>query len=100
MPNAVILGKSELPEDYKGTFVEQVQQLLLAGKVKPNGDKDKAMKAVYEVVVGEGVGEGKQAEKVLPLGSDITPRFKGLQDNAGHIVEVFGSVADNVNLDK
>lgn len=100
MPNAVVLGETPLPEDFKGTFAEQVQQLLLAGKVKPNGDKDKAMKAVYEVVVGEGVGAGKEAEKVLPLGSDITPRLKGLQDNAGHVIEVFGSVTDGVDIDK
>lgn len=100
MPNAVVLGETPLPEDFKGTFTEQVQQLLLAGKVKPNGDKDKAMKAVYEVVVGEGVGEGKAAEKVLPLGSDITPRLKGLADNANKVIEVFGSVTDNVGIDQ
>ncbi|OAG11207.1 NAD(P)-binding protein [Paraphaeosphaeria sporulosa] len=100
MPNAVVLGETPLPDDFKGTFAEQVQQLLVAGKVKPNGDKDKAMKAVYEVVVGEGVGEGKEAEKLLPLGSDITPRLKGLQDNAGHVIEVFGSVTNGVDVEK
>ena len=100
MPNTVVLGKTPLPDDYKGTFTEQVQQLLVAGKIKPNGDKDKAMKAVYEVVVGEGAGAGKEAEKFLPLGSDISPRLKGAQDFFGHAIEVFGTVTNGVDVDK
>ncbi|ORY01749.1 hypothetical protein BCR34DRAFT_618263 [Clohesyomyces aquaticus] len=100
MPNSVILGKTPLPDDFKGTFVEQVQQLLIAGKVKPNGDKDKAMKAVYEAVVGEDTGAGNEAEKLLPLGSDLTPRLKGIRDYYGHAVEVYGYVTNGVDLDK
>ncbi|GMF79345.1 unnamed protein product [Aspergillus oryzae] len=91
MLNSVVLGKTPLPDDYKGTFTEQVQGLLLNGKIKPNGDKDKAMQALYQVVVGEGVGEGHQEEKLLALGSDMTPRLKGTQDYLGHALEVFGS---------
>ncbi|KAJ6099730.1 hypothetical protein N7467_001265 [Penicillium canescens] len=100
MPNSVVLGKTPLPEDYKGTFTEQVQGLLVSGKIKPNGDKDKAMQAVYQVVAGEGVGEGHQTEKLLPLGSDMTPRLKGVQDYLGNALEVFGSVTNNVDVDK
>ncbi|KAJ6133403.1 Short-chain oxidoreductase [Penicillium samsonianum] len=84
MPNSVVLGKTPLPEDYKGTFTEQVQGLL----------------AVYQVVTGEGVGEGHQTEKLLPLGSDMTPRLKGVQDYLGNALEVFGSVTNNVDVDK
>ncbi|EKV16251.1 Short-chain oxidoreductase, putative [Penicillium digitatum] len=100
MPDSVVLGKTPLPEDYKGTFTEQVQGLLVSGKIKPNGDKDKAMQAVYQVVVGEGVGEGHQTEKLLPLGSDMTPRLKGVQNYLGNALEVFGSVTNNVDVDK
>lgn len=100
MPNSVVLGKTPLPDDYKGTFTDQVQQLLVDGKIKPNGDKDKAMKAVYEVVVGEGVGKGMEAEKLLPLGSDMTPPLKGVQEYHGHALEVFGSVTNGVDADK
>ncbi|RDW76684.1 SDR family oxidoreductase [Aspergillus mulundensis] len=100
MPNSVVLGKSPLPEDYQGTFTEQVQGLLVSGKIKPNGDKDKAMQAVYQVVAGEGVGEGHQTEKLLPLGSDMTPRLKGAQDYLGHALEVFGSVTNRVDVAK
>ncbi|RAH81421.1 NAD(P)-binding protein [Aspergillus japonicus CBS 114.51] len=85
--------------DYNGTVVEQVQRLLIDGKPKPNGDKDKAMQALYEVVVGEGVGKGHQNEKLLPLGSDMTPRVTGVQDYLGHALEVFGSVINSVGAD-
>ncbi|KAL4991800.1 hypothetical protein BDW68DRAFT_198088 [Aspergillus falconensis] len=100
MLNSVVLGKASLPDDYKGTFAEQVQGLLVSGKIKPNGDKDKAMQAVYQVVAGEGVGEGHRAEKLLPLGSDMTPRLKGVQDYLGHALEVFGAVTNNVGFDE
>lgn len=100
MPKSVVLGKMALPDDYKGTFTEQVQQLLIAGKIKPNGDKDKAMKAVYEVIVGEGVGKGNEGEKLLPLGSDMTLRLKGVQEYLGHALEVYGAVTNGVDVDK
>ena len=100
MPNTVVLGKNPLPDDYNGTFTRQVQGLLVSGKIKPNGDKDKAMEAVYQVVTGEGVGEGRQAEKLLPLGSDMTPRLEEVQEYLGHALEVFCSVTNSVDVDK
>ncbi|KAJ5305989.1 hypothetical protein PENANT_c015G00139 [Penicillium antarcticum] len=99
MPNDVALGKLPLPDDYNGTFTEQVQQLLVSGHIKLNGDKDKAMQVLYQVVVGEGVGEAHEAEKLLPLGSDMIPRLKGVQDQLCHALEVFGSVANIVDID-
>lgn len=100
MSNSVVLGETPLPDDYKGTFTEQVQGLLLSGKISPNGDKDKSMKALYQVVVGEGVGERYEVEKLLLLGSNMTPRLKGVQDYLGHALDVFGPVTNNVNVDK
>ncbi|EAW14271.1 SDR family oxidoreductase [Aspergillus clavatus NRRL 1] len=100
MPGTVGLGKTPLPEDYKGTVTEQVQDLLMTGKLKLNGDKDKAMNALYQIIIGEGVGEGLEAERLLPLGSDMTPRLQGVRDFLGHALEVFGSVTNNVNIDE
>ena len=65
-----------------------------------NGDKDKAMKAVYEVVVGEGVGTGKEGERSLPLGRDMTERIRGVQAYLARALEVWGEVTNNVNIDK
>ncbi|KAK2731569.1 hypothetical protein FQN55_004642 [Onygenales sp. PD_40] len=100
MPNAVVLGKTPLPEDYKGSVSEQMLQFLAAGKIQPNGDKDKAMKAVYEVIVGEGVGEGRQAERFLPLGSDMVSRVEGVREYLAHGLEVFGEATRGVDVDK
>ncbi|KAF2202638.1 putative short-chain oxidoreductase [Delitschia confertaspora ATCC 74209] len=103
MGNASVFTKTPLPEDYKGSVADQMIQFLQSGKFTAliNGDKDKAMKAVYEVVVGEGSGAGKEAERFLPLGSDMIPRIKGVQEYLSHGLEVFGDAyTSNVNIDK
>ena len=41
------------------------------GMMPVKGDKDKAMNAVYEVVVGKGAGAGRGSERFLPLGTDM-----------------------------
>lgn len=100
MGNAAVFGKNPLPDDYKGSVAEQMIQFISSGKLVPNGDKDKAMKAVYEVVVGEGAGIGREAERFLPLGSDMTARVKSVQEYLAHGLEAFGNVTDNVQIDK
>lgn len=100
MGNAAVFGKNPLPGDYKGPVSEQVIQSLKSGKTSINGDKDKAMKAVYNIVTGEGAGAGREAERFLPLGTDMTARVKTVQDYLAHSLEVFGDVTNNVNIDK
>jgi len=97
---AGVFDKNPLPDDYKGSVAEQMIQYISSGKARPNGDKDKAMKAVYEAVVGEGAGAGHEAERFLPLGSDMTVRVKTVQDYLAHSLKVFGDVANNVKPDK
>ncbi|KAK1242414.1 hypothetical protein MKX07_000400 [Trichoderma sp. CBMAI-0711] len=99
MGSATILGQNPLPEDYKGSMSEKIMEMMSKGKFAPNGDKDKAMNAVYEVVVGEGVGENHEAEKVLPLGRDLAARVRTVQDYLAHAMEVFGNVCNNVQLE-
>ncbi|KAI9742145.1 MAG: hypothetical protein M1818_004045 [Claussenomyces sp. TS43310] len=100
MGNAAVLSKNPLPDDYKGSVAEQMIHVLSSGKLVPNGDKDKAMKAVYEVVVGEGAGAGREAERFLPLGTDMTIRVKMVQDYLAHALTVFGDVINSVGIDK
>lgn len=99
MGNAAVLGQNPLPEDYKDSMSEKIMEAISTGKFAPNGDKDKAMKAVYEVVVGEGVGENHEAERVLPLGRDLAARIQVVQDYLSHSVEIFGNVCNNVYLE-
>ncbi|KAI1211615.1 putative short-chain oxidoreductase [Annulohypoxylon truncatum] len=98
--DVTIVGKNPMPDAYKGSVAEQMIDILSSGKLKPNGDKDKAMKALYEVIVGEGVGKGREAERLLPLGQDMTVRVKTVQDYLGHALEVFGDICNNVNLEQ
>ena len=100
MPNAVAFSKNPLPEDYKGSVADLTMQLLADGKVIPDGDKDKAVKVVYEVVMGEGFGAGLEVERLLPLGRDVAPRCQLMQDQFAHSIEVFGGVCNNVYVDK
>ncbi|KAE9371633.1 putative short-chain oxidoreductase [Stipitochalara longipes BDJ] len=92
-------SKVALPEDYKGSGAEQMIHVLSSGKLKPNGDKDKAMETVYDVVVGEGVGAGHEGERFLPLGKDMVARVGMVQEYLGHAAQVFGDVAKSVAID-
>lgn len=100
MGSAAVFSELPLPEEYQGTLVDQIIGFIKAGKVPVHGDKDKAMQVVYEVVRGEGRGAGRETEKFLPLGSDMTARVKGLQESLGHALEVFGHVTDHVDVEK
>jgi NAD(P)-dependent dehydrogenase (short-subunit alcohol dehydrogenase family) len=95
-----VFGKVPLPDDYKETMSENMIKWVSSGKVPINGDKEKAMKAVYEVAIGEGAGAGNELEKFLPLGTDMTARVTLVRDALDHSLEVFGEVTNNVNLDK
>ena len=100
MPNALTFGSEGLGEDYKGSVVEQNMKLFGEGKFVPDGDKEKAMRALYEVVVGEGVGKGNEGERMLPLGRDMAARVGQVQDSLAKTMEVFGGVCNDVFIDK
>ncbi|KAF9522893.1 hypothetical protein CPB83DRAFT_887299 [Crepidotus variabilis] len=97
--SAALLGKKTIPDDYEGTATEKMIQFVSNGNIQAKGDKDKAMRALYEVVVGEGVGTGREAEKLLPLGSDMITRVQMVQEYCAHSLEVFGEITNNVNID-
>ncbi|KAJ8120613.1 hypothetical protein ONZ43_g2721 [Nemania bipapillata] len=100
MLNAYIFGKVPLPGEYKNTTAGQIMDYIRSGKIVPNGDKDEAMKAVYELIVGEGFGNGKENEQFLPLGNDMTARMTLVQDQLAHAKEVFGEITNRVQVAK
>ncbi|KAI2678577.1 hypothetical protein CBS147355_4462 [Penicillium roqueforti] len=89
-----------LPVDYVGSMVAQTLDVLQTGNFVPDGDTDKAVKAMYEVIVGEGVGAGRESEWFLPLGRDMIPRLELARDRLVHTLDVFGDIARNVYVEK
>ncbi|KAH8799701.1 hypothetical protein F5884DRAFT_714515 [Xylogone sp. PMI_703] len=98
--NAAVLSKTTLPEDYKNTMPDKVMKIMASGAFAPDGDKEKAVKVIYEVVVGEGVGAGHEDERFLPLGRDLSPRVKKTSELYAHSLEVFGEICNNVYVIK
>lgn len=98
--NSAVGSKNPLPEGYEGSAVDQLIRVILGGKFQVDGDKDKAAKAIYKVVVGEGVGAGREAETLLPLGRDVFPMVLLTRDSFNHIADVFGDVCNNISIDK
>lgn len=99
MASAARLGSRPLPDDYKGSLVERVANVIAGGAFNPDGDHEKATRAIYEVVVGEGVGAGRESERMLPLGRDLAVRVGEVHDGLAHAMEVFGEVCNNVYLE-
>ncbi|KAJ5920834.1 Short-chain dehydrogenase/reductase SDR [Penicillium verhagenii] len=91
--------QSPLPGDYRGSAADQLMEGIMSGKFIGNGDKEKAAKAIYEIVVGQGAGNGHEAEQFLPLGRDMIPRVGLVRDQYSHALEVFGDVSGSVHLD-
>ena len=81
-------------------MVAQTLDVLQTGNFVPDGDTDKAVRAMYEVIVGEGVGVGRESEWFLPLGRDMIPRLELARDRLVHALDVFGDIAGNVYVEK
>lgn len=98
--NSGVKSAVPLPDDYRGSVLEQNLGGLTPGAFKPDGDHRKAAQAIYDVVVGEGVGEGKEAETAMPLGRDMAALMRKIMDDHEHRMEVFGDICNNVYLGK
>ncbi|KAI1645273.1 putative short-chain oxidoreductase [Daldinia loculata] len=86
--------------DYKGTTTEKFFTALSTGNFAVPGDHVKATQAIYDVVMGKGIGEGHEKEMILPLGRDMAARINESRDRLDHMVEVFGEICNNVNVDE
>lgn len=100
MRNAAIVSRNPMPEDYKGSMTDSMLTNMSRGTFVPDGDKEKAVQAVYEVVMGEGVGAGHEGEGFLPLGRDLAVWLKQVQHQYMHSIEVFGEICHNVYVDQ
>ncbi|KAF4463620.1 hypothetical protein FALBO_9552, partial [Fusarium albosuccineum] len=93
------LSSAPLPHDYVGGIGEKVVQSLQGSNFKPDGDHRKASKVIYELAVGEGRGEGKEDERVVPLGRDMFLLMDNVSMNMQHQIETFREIGNNVYLE-
>jgi hypothetical protein len=77
---------------YKGTPVEQTAENFEKMNTNQIGDPEKGVKVMYEFILGEGVGKGKEHHLRLPIGSDCYTRatkiLKEKLDNIEDLKEV------------
>jgi NAD(P)-dependent dehydrogenase (short-subunit alcohol dehydrogenase family) len=99
MVNAIQRSETPLDPDYKDSMADKIMQALTTENYVPDGDHKKAVKAMYEVIVSEGIGEGREAERFLPLGRDVAARIRHVVDQWNHTLDVFGPVTNNVFRD-
>jgi hypothetical protein len=98
--NTVQMGTQPYADDYKGSAAETLLNIMASGQFVGDGDPQKMVQAIYEVIVGEGVGKGHEAERYLPLGRDMIKRVVEVRDKLNHALEVFQDVANNVYVEK
>ncbi|KAI0880497.1 putative short-chain oxidoreductase [Annulohypoxylon maeteangense] len=102
--NTPMVGKVEpklkpLDPDYNGTTTGKIYEIMGSGNFKVPGDHIKATQAIYDVVVGEGIGKGHENEMMLPLGVDMAVRAHEVRDSIDHMMDVFGDICNNVNVE-
>ncbi|CAM1504479.1 Fc.00g020700.m01.CDS01 [Cosmosporella sp. VM-42] len=98
--NAARAAKAPFPEAYKGSMTEAICKTLGGGeKFKLDGDHRKASNIIYEMAVGEGVGKGKEGERTIFLGRDMTKTMDEVFEGLKHQIDTFREISDNVYLE-
>ncbi|KAK7413972.1 hypothetical protein QQX98_007155 [Neonectria punicea] len=97
---ALRLSSVPFPEDYIGGKTDEVANSLLGSNYKADGDHRKATKVIYDVAMGDGVGTGKENERVLPLGGDMCRLMDTVAEQIQHQMETFRDIGSNVYIDR
>jgi hypothetical protein len=95
-----LLTETPFPDDYRGSMTEQIVFALEKGTFKLDGDHLKGTQAIYEMAVGEGFGEGKEWETLLPLGRDMWVLLERVKAKNEHMMETFEEVCNNVYVEE
>lgn len=88
-----------LDPDYENSTVGKTIGVFQSGRFQAQGDHRKAVRAIYDVVVGEGPGAGLGKEVQMMLGKDCAVRAVEVRDGLDHMMETFGEVCNNVDVD-
>ncbi|PKS06191.1 hypothetical protein jhhlp_007508 [Lomentospora prolificans] len=85
--------------EYSGTVMEKVTSIVTGNKLERISDKVKGAKAIYEVIIGEGIGKGLEREVRFPLGKDAVVRVGEVRDKLIHAAGIFGSISEQVAIE-
>ncbi|TGJ78337.1 hypothetical protein E0Z10_g10422 [Xylaria hypoxylon] len=99
MPSSVQAISAPLEPDYEGMQTGRLFNMLSKGDFAAPGDHLKASRAIYDVVMDEGFAKGLGNEIMLPLGIDLANTVKRTQNRLEHMMDVFGDICHNVNVD-
>jgi hypothetical protein len=97
------LSSVPFPDDYVGGITDKTARGLLVSKggdYKPDGDHRKAARVIFEMAVGQGVGKGKEHEKVMALGRDMCLLMDRVVADINHQIETFREIGSNVYIEK
>lgn len=94
-----LLTKTPFPDSYRGSMTETIVHALEKGAYKLDGDHLKAAQVILDMVVGEGIGEGKEWETVMPLGRDMWASLEQVKERNEHMMETFREVCNNVYVE-
>ena len=97
---SVHTGSVKQPADYDDQMVSKVVGSLKSTTFSPDGDHKKASSIIYEMIVGEGFGEGKEDERVMFLGRDMWQTMERVAGNTKHAMDTFGDICNNVYTEK
>ncbi|KAF9869956.1 retinol dehydrogenase 8 [Colletotrichum karsti] len=103
MGPTVRFSGAAMPADYEGSNLEKVYQVMAASATDgfpADGDHLKAARVIHEVICGTGTGEGKEAERLLPLGRDMAKRVDDVVSGYQQTMEVFRDVCNSVYIEK
>ncbi|KAE8165669.1 hypothetical protein BDV40DRAFT_258000 [Aspergillus tamarii] len=98
--SAVQRNESGLSEPYKGGPVDTMLSKFESAQGKQQGDPEKAVARIFEVVTGEGAA-GRLKGKILrlPLGPDCAQRMQAKLDKASADLDAAREFALNTNYD-
>lgn len=88
-----------LDADYRDTTLKKYYEVFRNKAMVIKGDHKKAVKAIYEVVVGEGAGMSLARERQIVLGKDCAVRVDEVRQELEHMMEVCGGICNNVDID-
>ena len=95
MVGALKYQEAALDKDYEDKAVGKMLAGMKANAIPPKGDTAKGVRAIYDVVMGQGPGEGHLAENTLPLGGASYQFMAADIDRKKQTLDVFGDLCNS-----